>query len=350
MLIRVLTLSLACSAATLASGCSAPTEISGGEQPPPASEDGAPTTEDETGTGPDSATTEDVAVEDTASKDTAVADTAIADTAVDAGCVLPPRDCEGTAAHCAELVPFEPVKGPGYDNYPLNGETLSNQYRSYCRRDLMMLVKYAAAYVECYGKSWTPGNGAPLGLGDMSEKSGAIPGTSIGSPGHPSGTHTDGSDMDIAYYQTSGTNNYLRPICPHTSGGVEQYHCTGEPTILDVKRTALFLGAFVTSSRTRIIGVDGKVGPLVSTAMTKLCEDGTLPKLACDRKSLITWEATDTGRGWFQFHHHHLHVSVKKVSADWSPGTGDMFSADGAALELDHLRDARVLGHAHIGE
>jgi hypothetical protein len=311
----------------------------------------------DTGTRKDSATSDsakpDTTVPDTSVADTKVAtDTSVADTTVvmtDASdpCALPPKDCTGTLAYCGELVAFEPVKGTGYDNYPINGETATNQYRSFCRRDLMMLVKYAAAYVECKGKTWTPGNGAPIGLGDMSEKDGSIPGTSIGSPGHPKGTHTNGYDMDIAYFQTAGTNNYLRPICPYTTGGVDQYHCTGAPTILDVKRTALFLGAFLTSDRVRVIGVDGQVGPLVIPEMQKLCDAGTLPKIACDRKGYLAYETTDTGKGWYLFHHHHLHVSLKALSADWiypvaelSPGS-PLFSRDVEPFKF-------VPGHAHV--
>lgn len=283
--------------------------------------------------------------------DSARAETAADVLAESGGCDLPPRDCVGTEAYCGALIPFEPVKGIGYDNYPLNGETTANQYRSFCRRDLMMLVKYAAAFVECNGKTWTPGNGAPLGLGDMSEKNGAIPGTSVGSPGHPSGTHLNGNDMDIAYYQTEGSNNYLRSVCPHTSGGAEQYHCTGAPTILDVNRTALFLGALLSSSRTRVIGVDGRIGPLVVPALQKLCDDGTLAKVSCDRKGLIGYEATDTGKGWYKFHHHHLHVSLRKVSADWSPGASEIDFAEGSMTlerDVERLLDGHVVGHAHV--
>jgi hypothetical protein len=329
---------------SLVVACGAPTDSWTNDPEPAATDTGMAKPDDDTGSVP-STDTATAPVEDTAIADSATMDTAI-DSAPDApaGCVLPPRDCTGTPTYCAELVPFEPITGPGYDNYPLNGETLSNQYRSYCRRDLMILVKYAAAYVECKAKTWTGGNGAPIGLGDMSEKNGAIPGTSIGSPGHPAGTHTNGYDMDIGYYQTTGTNNYLRPVCPHTSGGVDQYHCTGAPTILDVKRTALFLGAFLLSDRTRIIGVDGKIGPLVVPAMQALCDDGSLPKLSCDRKTMIAYETTDTGRGWYKFHHHHFHVSLKKVTADWSDGPMEMFSpADLERLEIGH-----VLGHAHV--
>ncbi len=222
---------------------------------------------------------------------------------------VPDWRCTEGAAACGALVAFEPVTGPGYDNYPINGETTSNQYRSFVRRDVMMLVKYAAAMVDCQASTWPAGNGGPVGLGDMSEADGSIPGTSVGSPGHPAGTHEDGHDMDIGYFQTGTANNRLREVCPHTSGGAEQYHCTGDPTTLDPWRTALFIGHLHSSPQLRVIGVDGRVGPLVDSATASLCADGWLSSTACS-SSRMTYETTDTGRGWFLFHLHHLHVSL----------------------------------------
>ncbi|MEC8022341.1 MAG: hypothetical protein VX223_00305, partial [Myxococcota bacterium] len=122
---------------------------------------------------------------------------------------LPPASCSGSLSQCGEVTQFTPVDGPGYTNYPLNGETWQNQYRSFCREDLQVLIKWATAYVDCKAIGWGGGNGYPLGLGDMSEADGAIPGTSDGQPGHPQGTHVDGYDMDIAYYSNTGSNNYL---------------------------------------------------------------------------------------------------------------------------------------------
>ncbi|MBM4394312.1 MAG: hypothetical protein FJ087_01320 [Deltaproteobacteria bacterium] len=250
---------------------------------------------------------------------------------------LPPKDCSGTGAYCAELVLFEPFDGDGYTNYPLNGECnpctggkkcdgnwncsatgkLPDQYRSYLRRDAMMLVKWAAAYVECTPTDWAGGNGHPIGLGDMSEQNGGIPGASIGEPGHPQGTHTMGYDIDVAYFQNTGANNYLRPICNHYVGNKEAYHCTSAPNILDVWRTALFMGALLTSSKTRVIGCDGKVGPLIEAAMPTLCAGGWLPQNACTKMpSQLAFEETDTGLGWYYFHHHHLHLSTKGSGRD----------------------------------
>jgi hypothetical protein len=223
---------------------------------------------------------------------------------------LPPRDCAGAA--CADLVPFQPVTGPGYDNYAVNGETDANQYRSFARVDAVMLIKWSTAFTACNSLAWTEGNGGRLGLGDMSEANGAIPGTAEGSPGHPAGSHVDGYDIDTAYYQTGTADNRLRPVCPHEVDGADQHRCVGAPTTLDVKRTALFLGALLTSSRVRVIGVDGKIGPLVKPEIQNLCDGGVVPAESCTRLSRIAYEETDTGLGWYRFQHHHMHVSLSR--------------------------------------
>ena len=92
--------------------------------------------------------------------------------------------------NCGDLLQLEPRVGLGYNDYALNGETLSVQYRSWARRDLLALVTHAADMVACLSADWQFGDDGPLGLGDMSEENGEIPGTRDGSPGHPPGTHT----------------------------------------------------------------------------------------------------------------------------------------------------------------
>jgi hypothetical protein len=273
---------------------------------------------------------------------------------------LPTKDCVEEPAYCGELMAFEPVEGPGYENYPLNGESWANQYRSYARRDMLMLVKWAAAYVECKSAGWDTGNGYPIGLGDMSEVDGAIPGTSIGQPGHPEGTHLDGYDMDIAYYQndlTGQPNNYLRAICDHTIDGVEQYHCVSEPYMMDIWRSALFIGALFSSPRTRVIGVDGMAGSMISQALAVLCADGWLPAAACEPGNQdlaceveagvdggLCWE--ESGSGWFYHHHHHLHLSLWGVAGNtWGAPSDEKSEGSSAtdATALDRAGHIRAL-------
>jgi len=225
---------------------------------------------------------------------------------------LPELECTGGEAHCGELVPFDPDYGPGYIDYPENGETWDNQYRSFIRRDTMMMIKYACAYVDCLAADWVVGNGQPLGLIDMSEANGAIPGTSIGQPGHPQGTHTNGNDIDVSYYQVGTGDNRARPICEHHQNGEEAYHCTATPHLLDPWRTALFLGALIKHPHLRVVGADGKAGPILISALRLLCENGWLPDSSCGRSHMLAYEETNQGYGWFHFHHHHMHVSFNR--------------------------------------
>jgi hypothetical protein len=226
---------------------------------------------------------------------------------------LPNWECSGGESNCGELAHFDPRKGRGYWDYPINGETANNQYRSYGRKDLIKLVKHAAAAAKCLSQNWSIGNGKPLGLGDISEEDGAIPGTSDGDPGHPDGTHEDGYDIDIAYFQVGTSDNKLRPVCDHTSNGSREYHCVDEPDSLNVWRTALFIGKLHVSPQLRVIGVDGKIGPLIESAVTKLCDEDWLTGPACSELELA-YEQTDEGRGWYRFHHHHMHVSLTSRS------------------------------------
>jgi hypothetical protein len=223
-------------------------------------------------------------------------------------CALPPLLC-GDDAPCGEIVLFTPPKGAGYEDIPLDDETEANQYASYLRRDVMMVVQYAAAKVACKAAAW-PGNTAPLALGDMSERDGAIPGTANGFPGHPRGTHVNGHDIDVAYYQRGRSENRLRPICNHIIGHVNHQRCIGPPDWLDPWRTALFIGALFEHPRVRVVGVDGEAGPVLKDAIERLCRDGWIPRSAC-RRVRLGYEMDDLGRGWYRYHYSHMHVSFQ---------------------------------------
>jgi hypothetical protein len=234
---------------------------------------------------------------------------------------LPDFVCTGTNEYCGELIQFTPDNNPssaeydatlGYIEYPENGETWDNQYRSFLRRDVIMAMKYAAAITACKAVDWDFGNGMPIGTIDMSEADGAIPGTSIGSAGHPDGTHTDGFDIDMAYLQVNQEDNRARPICDHYENGSEAYHCTSAPHSLDPWRTAFYLGILFSHPAIRVIGVDGKVGQMVTSALNTLCEEGWLSGSSCSNIPLA-YEVTDEGNGWYLFHHHHFHTSFNNT-------------------------------------
>jgi hypothetical protein len=232
---------------------------------------------------------------------------------------VPDYYCEGTESTCGALTTFNPRSGDGYWDYPLNGESESNQYRSYLRKDGVMLTKYAASATACLSAGWGVGNGGRIGLGDMSEANGAIPGTSINQPGHPANTHEDGHDMDVGYYQVNTPDNKLRAICNHTSGGVDQYHCVSDPDTLDVWRTAMFIAKMHDSPQLRVIGVDGRAAQMVISAIDQLCSGGWVSGPACTGSLSLGYEMTDTGQFWFRHHHHHLHMSLlNRTQAGWA--------------------------------
>ncbi len=227
---------------------------------------------------------------------------------------LPPIYCIGDSEYCSELVQFDPSEGEGYIDYPMNGETWENQFRSYIRRDLKMLIEYAAAKVACKCADWDYGNYAPLGLIDMSEADGSIPGTSIGYPGHPPGTHEDGRDIDTAYYQLYTDDNIGRVV-----GLNYDFHLVEPPYNLDKWRTALFISYLAEHPRLRVVGVDGQIGLVLDGAESEI---GTLDELVnkgwidpIHRNYIpLAYEVEDEGWGWFRFHHHDMHASMNPVS------------------------------------
>jgi len=212
---------------------------------------------------------------------------------------IPGHACTLGNSACSKVKLFKPTNGYGYK--VTHGDKLS-----WLRHDTTMLVKYAAASVACL----MPGS-FPLGLGDMSMADGTTPKTSSGQLRHPKTTHDWGRDIDIAYYQVGQKNNHLKPVCPHVAGGKDQYHCVGAPNILDVPRTTLFIGRLFDSPRVRVIGVDGKIGPLLEAEAKKLYSAGKISASSYKKfASHLAYETTNTGKGWYTFHHHHLHLST----------------------------------------
>jgi len=216
-----------------------------------------------------------------------------------------------------KLYRFNPRLANGYWDYEINQEGAS-QYRSWIRKDVMGVVRYATAMTECLSSDWDYQGFMPLGLGDMSEENGDIPGAQYDAPGHPDGTHEGGSDMDIAYYQLGQMDNTLRSVCIHVSGGQDVSHCVSQPHLLDKWRTAVFIAKLHDNPALRVIGVDGKVGPIVEDAVQQLCAADWIDGPACTNLKL-TYEVTNGGAGWYYFHHHHLHVSYSESMAMFGP-------------------------------
>lgn len=167
------------------------------------------------------------------------------------------------------------------------------------RRELIMLVRYALQKTyERYPDQ------EPLGLIDMSERDGKTPGSAYDDLRHPAGTHVEGNDMDIAYFQT-GPNNRARTICPD-----DGYFCTSETNTLNAEVQAYFLAQLFSSTNVRVIGVDTTFVDDLQIAAESLKQSGAITN--AQRISFDNY--LGYGEGW-PFHQHHLHLSL-----DWDEG------------------------------
>jgi len=242
---------------------------------------------------------------------------------------LPPMECFGEGNYCQGIVPIQPQITPHYIDYPHVDESWDNQYRSFLSRDLMMLIKYATERVACETADVASSPSMPLMLMDMSEQNGAIPGTSHGQPAHPGGSHRNGADIDVAYYQMTEPSLWLRfekqfddrqghiarPVCQHTRFGLEVYRCTEYPRNLDVSRTALFVIYLSEHPNLRVIGVDGKIGRELDNVFDHMVKSGQMYKEK-RKKIPLAYEAFETGRSWYRHHHNHVHISMNSYTSN----------------------------------
>ena len=188
---------------------------------------------------------------------------------------------------------------PGH-NSDSDGYKVEHQaHYSNLRREVAYLVSYATQETTAAFAGTNP-----LALMDMSEQEGETPGTMVSSLRHPEGTHVDGNDIDIAYYQ-NGADNSGRAVCEN-----DGYFCTGSPTLLDAERTAYFMAKLFDSNHVRVIGVDTKIAAALFDAADDLKDSG---KITTAQRNKFDSDMA-YGDGW-PFHHHHLHFSW-----DWEDG------------------------------
>jgi len=232
-------------------------------------------------------------------------------------------ECAGHGASGSGLLPFpfaDPNDSVVGSTYMF--DTFSN-YR-FARRELIMLVRNALRETSIA----FPGTN-PLGLIDICQKNGITPGYDVGSPRHPETTHDQGGNIDIAYFQTDG-NNSAEIICGDGSQHADGF-CSSAATTshkVDLPRQAFFMAQLYASTRTRVIGVDQVIGPLIKDAAT------TLNQLPASDPQHITSSQLSAfnsgmayGSGW-PYHHHHIHLSLQwwtgqsQSSASQSTDTG----------------------------
>ena len=200
----------------------------------------------------------------------------------------PDEDASDEGGSCNRIMQF-PQANDDVDGYRVSHEP----HYSNLRREVMYLVREAARRTT---EAFPDTN--PLGLLDMSQRDGDTPGRMRGQLRHPEGTHVDGNDIDIAYYQT-GDDNMGRPVCVN-----DNYFCTADPILLDDERSAYFIVQLFDSPLTRVIGVDTLIAPRLQAALPGLEDAGLITSTQRSRFN----QKLAYGDGW-PFHHHHMHFS-----------------------------------------
>jgi|GEM_PF-1547002 len=193
------------------------------------------------------------------------------------------------------------------------------------RREVAYLVASATQSVQA-----TFSGTKPLALMDMGQADGDTPGRMVDSLRHPDGTHIEGNDIDIAYYQT-GDDNLGREVCES-----DGYFCTGPATLLEPRRTAYFMAMLMRSDYIRVIGVDPEIAEEVQDAASDLRSEGLL--LSSDISNLNTYMAY--GDGW-PFHHHHMHLSWSWESGH--SGLGLLPDLGGCEFSLERIPAAKPM-------
>jgi hypothetical protein len=220
-------------------------------------------------------------------------------------------ECRGHGPYGSGLLPFpfpdpnDSVVGDGYF-----WESLSSA--RFGRRELIMGIRNALAETMNAFAGTTA-----IGISDISQIDGETPYTEVDEPHHPGNSHSQGGNIDIAYFQTDGLND-VEIICGdgsvHNDGwcspAAEQLH------IVDLPRQAFFLGKLCVSPRLRCVGVDAVIGPLIRQAADDLMNlpDGDPHKLTPEERNAahnkIVHGAAGDWNAW-PFHHHHMHVSFQ---------------------------------------
>ncbi len=218
------------------------------------------------------------------------------------------RDC---LTDCGAMIKMAGATDPSDPMAVIDGYYIGTDADySYARRDMAMLL---ISSFDAVAKQFPDTH--PIYQSDICQKDGKTPGTDVGQPRHPTTTHVNGRDADVAYYQTLPDNDY-RIICGDGSdkngnGRAGKYNdgsfCTTNQNVIDWPREVYFMAQLLGSPMFRVIGVDQTLPDQIATEAEKQHAAGLIPDWALYR--LENGVASGAAGGW-QFHHHHSHLSL----------------------------------------
>ena len=215
-----------------------------------------------------------------------------------------------TGASCAEIVSMPGATDPRSAEALMDGYYVGSPRYRYLRRDLTMLIQFAA----CEVAHRFPGTD-PIALLDLSQADGLTPGTDTGRLRHPDTTHR-GDDMDLAYYVTDGSNDG-DIICgdgTDTNGNGtagrwnDGYFCTTDTNIVDWPRQAYWFAMLATTPLVRVFGIDETLPDDFRRELDALLAMGAITREQHDRALSLGYG----NEGGWAFHHHHSHMSYSR--------------------------------------
>lgn len=220
--------------------------------------------------------------------------------AIDAGASLP---ADGGAppsfncvADCSTLIPLpEPREGAGY-------RSVSPPAYQFGRRELVQTLVAAAWHL----RAEMPGL-SDMGVADLSQQDGRIPGSDIGALRHPAPSHSAGFSVDLTYFRTGGKTLQDGPACPLNAA---QTFCAG-PHDLDIPANAHVMRLLAKSRRMVQLIVDPVMEPDLRAELAKYPTDPTVQFLL---------ERLTSG---VELHADHFHVSFSRQCFDGIDNDGD---------------------------
>jgi hypothetical protein len=226
------------------------------------------------------------------------------------GACVPEGGCpswECTGSTCADLIEMPGTVDPTSLEARNAGYYIGHPRYRHLRRDLTMLIQYAAC--EVHARYPLAG---PIQIQDLSQADGNTPGTDDGDLRHPDGTHT-GNDMDLAYFTTDGSNdgdivcgdgtddNYNAEPGEFNDG----YFCTTEENIVNWGPQAYWFAKLASNPRVRVFGVDETLVDDFERELGELLDEGAITAGEAERALSLGYGE----EGGWAFHHHHTHMS-----------------------------------------
>jgi hypothetical protein len=140
---------------------------------------------------------------------------------------------------------------------------------------------------------------SPVGIMDLSQADGKVPGTDVKGPRHTYPAHAGGYAADVAYYRMNGDNSG-QPTCPTATNGMS---CSGPSDMDPMKNVTYFLALAQELHLVQLI-VDPVMEPNVRTELQRQLSAGIADPLAAARLSRVLESGAN-----FEYHTDHSHLA-----------------------------------------